>query len=302
MAPVLLVLVAGACSGATTVPQQSTGPVSSAVSSAPSVAASVGAASVGAASATPTARQGLSATATASTLFDTQRTFRLELVQVGADVEITSLQLSSPWYDDVAPVARDLRLTDGGQRLVPLPYGPADCAAASPPPAGGPVGEVVVGTTDGELRVPLADHPAGLVAGRHDRECSVAAAGRAVELAFGQQWSPADARAVTGTIRVTPSNGQSVEVVRIEGNIIFTLDARDDLPVSADGAVTDVPVRVAAARCDTHALIEAKRKFHHLVEVSIDGAEPVVMEVEATGDTRELFQQLLEACLADPES
>lgn len=248
----------------------------------------------------PSPVPGLTARATASTLFDTQRSFRLELSATGPEVAVVGLRLDSPWYEPVDPVDRDLRLADGAMRLVPLPYGPAVCTTASPPPVGGIVGEVMVDTADGVHRVPLTEHPAGLVAGRHGRECAVAAAREAVELTFGSDWTSVGDRAVTGVVHVRPRAGARVEVVRVGGNIVFTLDALDDLPVTTDGVALDLPVRVAAARCDTHALIEAKRSFHHVVEVVVDGGEPVVVEVEAVGDERRLFQGLLEACLDAP--
>ncbi len=64
----------------------------------------------------------LSATATRSSLFDSQRTFRLELTNEGDDaVTVTSVQLASPLFATVPPSARDTQLAPGRRLLLPVP-------------------------------------------------------------------------------------------------------------------------------------------------------------------------------------
>lgn len=249
---------------------------------------------------TSASSSGLSATATASTLFDTQRAFRLELLPAGPEVSITSLLLDSPWYEPVGAVERRVTLSEGGQRLVPLPYGEAVCGDGSPAPDD-PVGTLVLETTDGVRRVPVGVYPGELVAGRHARECAVAAARAAVDLDFAPTWDDVGPRSVTGTLQVRPRDGAAVEVRRVEGNIIFTLEALEPLPATADGAPLDLPVEVSASRCDTHALIEAKNKTLYPVELALDGGEPVQVTLEVAGSTADRFQGLLEACLDEPD-
>lgn len=244
------------------------------------------------------------ATATTTNLFDTQRSFRLELTAAPDErLETTTIALDSPWYEPVPVQERSLSLSPGAQRLVPLAYGPATCSSGSPD-VGDPLGDVVLTTTDGVRRVPLDQRPATLVPGRHARECAVAAVQAGLDLSFGDDWAVTGPRTVTGSLVVTPTasgaaaGGQAATVVAVAGNVVFSMTS-PDLPASIDDAGTDVPVRVSASRCDTHALIEAKRKLVLPVEVALGDAPPVEVEVEADGPAAVVFQGLLEACLDD---
>ncbi len=249
----------------------------------------------------PSDTDGTSATATASTLFDTQRTFRLELRHEGPPHAVTGLVLDSPWYKPVEVTPRDFTLTSGPV-LVPLPYGVADCRHGSPAP-GADVGQVVLTTQDGQRRIPLRPHPDNLVAQRHRRECAVAAIAEVADLAFGDAWTPVAPRVVTGDLVVAMAGGASIEVRGVEGNIIFAMEAEQPLPFAVDpGSTGRLAVRASAARCDTHALIEAKRKLHFPLAVSLDGADPVIVEVEATGAAGSVFQALVESCLDETPS
>lgn len=93
-----------------------------------------------------------------------------------------------------------------------------------------------------------------------------------------------------------------VELVALAGNIVFGLTTATTLPASLDAASVGLPVRMAANRCDRHALVEAKRKYVSTVQVAVDGDEPVTLEVEATDPVLALFQDLLARCMELPES
>lgn len=245
---------------------------------------------------TPTGAAPLVLTATRSTLFDTARAFRLEVDGGDAPVVVRSLRLDSPLFDPVDAVDRDLVVAPQRRVLVPLPYGPADCTA--PDDAG--IG-VVVGTVDGDVRVALDQHPDDLVTDLHRLECAVAAMVAAVDPRFGSDFTRTESRAAVGELVLSPpADGVAVDLVGMEGNIIFGLTTDAELPVTVDSDTVTVAVRMAANRCDSHALIEAKRKFFVPLTLVPAGGEPVVVEVEAAGATRDLFQQLLEACLDEP--
>ncbi len=213
-------------------------------------------------------------------------------------MDVASLVLDSPWYEAVEVTPRSFTLT-AGPVLVPLPYGPAVCGDGSPEP-GAAVGEVVFQTPVGPRRVALHPHPENLVAQRHRRECAVAAIDEVSDLAFGDDWTPVAPRVVTGELVVSVDGDHAIEVRGVEGNIIFAMEAQQSLPFAVGGGTARLDVRVSAARCDTHALIEAKRKLHFPLSISLDGAEPVVVEVEATGPAGAVFQALLESCLDAP--
>jgi hypothetical protein len=225
-------------------------------------------------------------TATRSSLFDTQRTFRLELRNHGAEpVVVSGVRLVSPLFEAEPPADRRTEVPAGDQRLVPLAFGPSVC----PPGEGDPVVEAVV---DGEaVRLPLAERPAGLLADFHDLECAQAAVRDAVDLRFGDAWASLGPRSAAGQILVEPREPDadaSVESVR--GNIVFSIEVTSASP-------RRLAVVVTATRCDPHALIESKRTFQYPVEVALDEGEPVWVVLEPEGAARATFERLLEACL-----
>ncbi len=239
----------------------------------------------------------LGLTATRSTLFDTARTFRLEVTGGDEPVAITSLRLESPLFRPVPAVDRELVVGTGAHVLVPLAYGESVCDTIGE----AALGEVVVGTDRGDLRVPLAEHPEDLVTGLQRRECAVATIRTAVDPRFSDDTQRTGPRAATLELVLTAPPDGSAELQGIDGNIIFGLTTETPLPLVVDDGTVAVPVRIAANRCDTHALIEAKRKYVLPVTLALDGGEPVVVDVTATGATEQLLQQLLAACLDLPD-
>lgn len=225
---------------------------------------------------------GLSATATRSSLFDSQRTFRLELANVGAeDARVTSLQLRSPLFERLPASERDVVLAPGERVLVPLPYGEAVCPAAPGPSV------VVVGEG---VEVPLAQDPEHVVDDLHALECDQAAVREAAAPAFGDEWTPTGPRSARGEVVI-----QGGEVEAMAGNIVFGVRLDDGVLPSA----TSFPVEVVVDRCDTHALIESKRTFQFPLDVSLDGGEPItyVLEAEVDSPAREVMAELIQACI-----
>lgn len=274
----------------------------------------------GAASDTDTA---LTATVQRSTLFETRGALRLSVRNTGSDeVEIGTVQLSSPLFEPVEPEARDALLDPGGRPVVlPLRLGPADCAGGDgsgdedssgegsgdetqgDDPRGG---AELIATVDGdERRIPLELEPSGLLAEMQGAECEAAAVVADVELRLGDEWTAAGPRALTGELLVSQRQaGVTAELDEVLGNVIFSLAADSEIPagqpwLTVDDATTSagVPVRIRAARCDPHALIEYKRTFIFVAVVAVDGADPVRVDVTAEDGARDALEDLLESCL-----
>ena len=236
---------------------------------------------------------GLSATATRSSLFDSQRTFRLELTNEGAEaVTVSSVQLASPLFAPVPASPRDTRLAPGRRLLLPVPYGESVC------PASGPA-ELVVEVAGTESRLALAEDPEGVMGALHEVECAEATVRAAADLVFADLVATGP-RSVEGDLVVTGRGATEVAVDGIRGNIVFgvRVDPGPDLvTVAAQGEVGRVPVELVVDRCDTHALIESKRTFKFPVEVRLDGGPPALVVVEASGPIRDTLQGLIEACI-----
>jgi hypothetical protein len=232
----------------------------------------------------------LEATATRSSLFDSQRTFRLELHNVGdGEVVVDTVQLASPMFVEVPPAERGTVLQPGQQLLIPLPFGESAC-----PEGEGPTSLRVVSSGEA-LEVPLAQHPEDVLGDLHALECEQAAVGEAVDLSFGDAWVPTGPRSASGAVVVAARGTTAPTIEAVEGNIVFGIR----IGAGVLPAISTFPIEVVVDRCDTHALIESKRTFKFPLEVSLDGGPPVayVLQAEVGTPARAVFADLIQACI-----
>jgi hypothetical protein len=253
-----------------------------------------------------------------STLFDTRREFGLSLATTGdTDAQLATIQLVTPLFEPVAPTARDATLVAGGRaRVMPLPYGTAVCDDAGGSGGDGEDGDGEDGDGDGggadlalaavvdgeEVRVPVTEHPDGMLATLHERECAAAAVLDDVDLALDGTWNVVDPFTATGQLTATQrSAGAEVAVDELLGNVIFGVTTTETSPaLTIDDAqpTASVGVTVSAARCDPHALTEYKRTFVFVVVVAVGDDEPVRVDVRAEGAAHDALGQLLTSCIA----
>jgi len=240
----------------------------------------------------------LDATLRRSRLFETQRQIGLELATTGdADVRVGTIQLVTPLYETVAPTDRGTTL-DAGDRplLMPIPFGTALCDGEADGPA------ELVATVDGdEVRVPLTERPAGMLAHLHGLECASAEVLEDVALELTGDWVVTDPHTATGQLTVTQRTpGVTATVDEVLGNVIFgltTATAGPVLTIGDDQPTAAVGITISASRCDPHALIEYKRTFKFAVEVRVGDADPVPVDVEAQGDARAALGELIRSCV-----
>ncbi|MGH2669921.1 MAG: hypothetical protein ACRDH5_12555, partial [bacterium] len=121
---------------------------------------------------TPDPVPGLEAALQRSTLFETQRALLLDVRYDGDhDLEIGTIQLSSPLFEPVPPQVRDARVRASGRPVaMPLPFGAAVCDDVPDGPA-----ELVTEVDGEEVRVGLDESPDDMLVGLHDAECAVTA-------------------------------------------------------------------------------------------------------------------------------
>ena len=234
-----------------------------------------------------------------STLFDTRREIGLALATTGdVDVHLGTIQLVTPLFETVAPTSRDATLVAGDRaRLMPLPFGTARCDDADDSPP-----EIAAVVDGDEVRVPVAQHPADLLANLHDRECASAAVLEDVGLELSGDWTVTDPHTAAGQLTATQRTpGVTAVVDEVLGNVIFgvtTETAGPVLTVDDDQPAVTVGVTVSAARCDPHALTEYKRTFVFVAEVRVDDGDAVRVDVTATGDAHAALSELLRSCIA----
>jgi hypothetical protein len=237
-----------------------------------------------------------------SRLFETRGALRVDVSNVGdEDVRITSLRLDSPLYEPQDPQPRDPVLEAGGGTVVmPVLLGEPVCDAETAGPA-----RLVLGVAGGEVAVPLDERPEDLLTDRHAAACAVVEVRSQADLRMGDDWERTAERTVTGEFELAQRQpGVELEVVGLEGNVIFSLateDAADDgspvLAVDDDHPTDAVGASITASRCDPHALIEYKRTFTFVALVDTGGETPLRVDVTAEGETRRLLEDVLQACL-----
>jgi hypothetical protein len=259
----------------------------------------------------------LRATLQRATLFETRRALKLSVRNTGADeVELGTVQLSSPLFEPVAPEAREARLAAGGRPSnIPLRFGAAVCSqddGDGSEAEGGDTDDAraeLVATVDGEeRRIALEQRPTDMLADLHAGECAAAGVLARVDVQLGDRWTPAGPRTLAGEITMSPRRpGVSADLDSLLGNVIFAVApgppvAEGDpwLAVGGDRTSDRLPVTIRAARCDPHALIEYKRTFIFVALLAVDGDEPVRVDIEAAGGARRALERLLTSCLESP--
>jgi hypothetical protein len=244
----------------------------------------------------------LVATVQQSTLFEPQRALRLTLANGGdQDVEVSALRLASPGFEPLEPEDRSAAVQAGDRVVVPLPLGEALCGDEQDGGDEGPI-ELVADVDGEEVTVPLAERPHGMLADRRAEECEVAAVLADVDLRLGESWERTAPRTLAGEVELAQRRpGVTAAVEEVEGNVIFTVAADAPpspwLEVSDDRPAASLPVTIDASRCDPHALIEYKRTYMLAAWVQVGDAEPLRVDVEATGAARRALEDLLSACL-----
>jgi hypothetical protein len=234
-----------------------------------------------------------------STLFDTRREIGLALATTGdVDVHLGTIQLITPLFETLAPTTRDATLAAGDRaRVMPIPFGTARCDGAEEDAP-----EIAAVVEGEEVRVPVTEHPADLLANLHDRECASAAVLEDVSLELTGAWTVTDPYTADGQLTVTQrTSGVIAEVDEVLGNVIFgvtTATASPVLTVDDDQPSASVGVTISAARCDPHALTEYKRIFVFVVEVRVGDGDPVRVDVVAAGEAHAALSELLRSCVA----
>ncbi len=215
-------------------------------------------------------------------------------------VRIERFDLRTGRFAPAGPVARDTEIAPGRRLFVPLPYGEARCDA----PAEGPVLAVRARVGDGppgdaDLALPAPDP---LLERLHGRECAQAALREQFDIAFAPEWT-ADGDVLRGTLVVARrgTGGEAVTVAGISGNVLYTLRAVPPPPavLAPDAARLELPVEITLARCEAHALIEAKLRHRFPLWAGAGDRPADPLTVEAEGEGRRQLDDLLARCLAE---
>jgi hypothetical protein len=226
-----------------------------------------------------------------SRLFEGSGQLYLTFVSHSSEVvEVGEVALRSALFEPVAPGGRILAVAASGDPIsMPIPYGPAVCAGEEPD-----LGVRVVLAVDGEPTELDLGPAAPAIIRLHTLECAARAVRELVDVDFGADWAVVGPGRARGTITLTPRRDGDVRLQAVSASVVFSLEPTSDL--SAPGGVV---VDALAARCDAHALTESKKTFVFTLTFSVDGGDPVRVElVAADGPVRAALDQAIDDCVA----
>ncbi|PRY37164.1 hypothetical protein LY71_12428 [Geodermatophilus tzadiensis] len=203
---------------------------------------------------------------------------------------VTSVALESPGFAPLPDRPVDAAFAPGRTIDVPAQYGEVDCGQEAEPAAA----RLTVVRPDGRterLRVPLS---AEVLTRIHGEEC----AARTVLAVAGVDvvgLAP-DGDAVTGTLTLTRTgdDDRPVTVTRLQGNVHYSVAA--DLPrtLRAGESTLEIGLRFTMARCDPHALAEAKQPYLFLLGLQVGGDEEVPVDLPLDQTDRDQLAALVD--------
>lgn len=261
----------------------------------------------------------LSASLTRYRVDEAQHRVQVKLRQGGGvdAVQVGEVAVRLPGFEDGPVRELDSSSRPGGVLDLPAVFGAAVCpegdaavGTGMQAPTGSSTAVLRVDGLDDTVELEM-DDPNGLAERLWRRECSVRAALAVVPLGFGADWSRRSAdgsRSETslvsdGLLVLGPvADGHAVEVVELSGTTLFGIEPHRDpvLPTVVAGERLELPVTVAAQRCDPHAVGESKRGYAFGVRVAVDNGEPVLVAVSPSEPARRQMEAvLLERCGLD---
>lgn len=220
-----------------------------------------------------------------------------------AALDITLLDVALPGYEPPQDVRRTTHLEPG--RRVDLPVALPD-VVCDRDADGAASATVDVATGDGAVRTVLPVDDDGLLRRLRTFECAVRQAEAAVAIELSPSWQRQGSGAtltVRGTATVTArSPAVRTEVTELDGGVLFAIEPGAVTPtppivVDAQRPDTTITFDMIPARCDGHAIAEARRLTTVTFVVAVEGAEPVPLRrapAEAGFDT--LLSALRDRC------
>jgi hypothetical protein len=236
-----------------------------------------------------------------------RRVVEVKLANAGAaSLRVTLLDVTLPGFADTGPVDRTTTLK--ADRRVDLPVALGD-PVCDEPPDGSAVARLEVTPGAGDTvrtTVPVDDD--GLLSRLHGFDCALRRADEVTDITLTPAWEPrGEGRDLTvageaSVVLTDPS--ATVRITGVAGNLLFVAVPETITPlppVRLDRTATTATIRfeLLPARCDGHAIAEAKRLTTVAFMVSVDGAESVPIRQppdDAGFDT--LVRALNERCAA----
>lgn len=235
------------------------------------------------ATATAEPPDGLSASLVQYRRDQARRVVEVKLANAGAAaLRITLLDVTLPGFTETGPVGRTTNLKADRRVDLPVPLGEPVCEE---PVDGSAVARLEVSPrTGGTVRTVVPVDDDGLLARLHGFDCALRRAHEVTDITLTPAWEPSgEGRDLTvageaSVVLTDPS--ATVRITDVAGNLLFVAvpeTITPPPPVRLDRTATTATIRfeLLPARCDGHAIAEAKRLTTVAFMVSVDGAESV---------------------------
>lgn len=199
----------------------------------------------------------------------------------GGEMDVTLLGVTLPGFVPPDDVRRTVFMQRDRRIDLPVPLGDVICDRPPDDTANATV-EIVANDRTVRTSVPVDDD--GLLDRLHTFECGVQLADTAVAIELSPSWQPqgsGETLTVSGEATITAQQPDlPVEITSIDGGILFVIkaagvDPRPPIAVDAQRSETTVTFEMIPARCDGHAIAEARRLTTVSFAVAVDGAEAV---------------------------
>lgn len=192
-------------------------------------------------------------------------------------VRVLEVELVTDSFAPTGPVAKDVVIAPGSAKALPLTYGEGQCDGQTSPPVA-PAHAALVLEVDGQsvsIQLPLPNSDD--LAPRLHADCAAQFVTAAIDVRL-EGWAGNPDGTLQTTLLVSRVAGdEPVTVNDLKGSVLYRLTATNGLPVVLPSGTerVEIPVTVSPARCDGHAMADAKFPYLFLAYVTI-GDSPLL--------------------------
>lgn len=219
------------------------------------------------------------------------------------DLHVTELQLLSPLFEEQGPTTADVTIRAGLRNDLRVPFGPSIC-----PPADRPTQVAMTIEADGVTQHGVVEIDPEPVASVNRTECGVLEVAEHADIAFADEYTiDDDTDTLYATVVVTRRAGDDpITIDTVRGTVLYRFEPPQPL-AEADVMATlapgdssvDVPVVLLAARCEPHAVADAKKPYDMAIWVTIGNGEETYLPLRPSDPVITGLQELTRRCVAN---
>ena len=192
-------------------------------------------------------------------------------------VQVRQVELISESFAPVEPAVMDVIIPPGAAKALPVIYGEGQCGGELAPAVGHTTARLVVVVAGQEQTVELPIPNPSDLAPRLHADCVAQVVTRALTAEL-QDWSTRpDGMLQTPLVLSRVAGDEPITLHRVQGSVLYRFTPLTELPVELPAGTDSVavPFVVDPARCDGHAMADAKFPYQFRAYLTI-GDTPVI--------------------------